>query len=124
VQARSSWAPAPVFPRRENTNQVTVTREHTHRGQGTHPVAAHHMQDHVHGRGELALQCVAGHTTQRGQRLQPSRHLGGGVRVERSGPTLVAGVERGEQLAHFRPPYLSDHQAIRPHPQRLAHQVT
>jgi hypothetical protein len=113
----------PVLPGREHANQVALALQHSHGGQSPLSVASHHVQHHMHGGGELAVQRVARHASQSGQRLQPRGNLGGRVRVQGAGTTLVAGVECGEQLAHLRPPYLPDHQAVRAHPQRLAHQV-
>ena len=39
------------------------------------------------------------------------------------GAAVVAGVQRGEQIDHLGAADLADHDPVRPHPQRLPHQV-
>ena len=60
---------------------------------------------------------------QRGQRLEPGRHVRRRVGVHRAAAALVAGVHRRQQVADLRAADLTDHQPVRPHPQRLADQV-
>ena len=63
AQALFSPSPAAVLPGRENPDQVTIALQHAHGGQAADPVAAHHVQHHVHRRGELAVQRLAWHAT-------------------------------------------------------------
>jgi hypothetical protein len=46
----------------------------------------------------------------------------GPVGVDGPAPTLVPGVERGEQVENLGSPNLTDYQAVRAHPQCLTHQ--
>ena len=43
--------------------------------------------------------------------------------MDGAGTTFVPSVERGEQIHHFRPTYLTDNDAVRPHTQSLFQQV-
>jgi hypothetical protein len=61
---------------------------------------------------------------ERGKGFEASWYLGGVVGVYRPGATVVAGVERGEQIYDLRTAHLADHDPVRPHPQRLPHQVS
>jgi hypothetical protein len=55
--------------------------------------------------------------------LEAGRHLGRTVGVNRSGPTIMSGVESGQKIDDLSTPHLSDDDAVRAHPQRLADQV-
>ena len=57
------------------------------------------------------------------ERLDPGRHVGGRVGVQRAAPALVPGVERGQQVDDLGAAHLADDEPVGPHPQRLPHQV-
>lgn len=78
------------------------------------PAQVHHDLDRA---GELGVHGGDGHARQRSQRLEPGHHLRGRVRVHGAGTTLVAGVERGEELTDLCPADLPHHQTVRTHPQ-------
>ena len=56
------------------------------------------------------------------ERLEPGRHVEGGVGVQGAAAAVVAGVERGQQVDHLGAAHLADHQPVGPHPQRLPDQ--
>ena len=66
---------------------------------------------------------VARHPRQGPEGLDPRRHLGGPVGVQRAHPALVAGVQGREQLADLRAAHLADDEAVGPHPQGLADEL-
>ena len=72
---------------------------------------------------QLGVDGRARHPGQRGERLDPCRNLLGAVGVQRAHPTLVTGVEGGEQLADLRAAHLTDDEPVGPHPQGLADEV-
>ena len=81
------------------------------------------VQQHLHRRRELTVQREAVEASERCQRLEPGRHLGGIVGVDGSRAAVMTGVERGQQVDHLRAAHLADDDPVRSHPQRLPHQV-
>jgi hypothetical protein len=89
--------------------------------------AAVGVADQVHHEGpggrQLAVHGGAVETGRAPQCLDSGRDVLGAVGVQRAGPAAVTGVESAQQRHDLRPPGLADHQPVRTHPQRLAHQV-
>lgn len=56
--------------------------------------------------------------------LKPGRYFRGGIRVHGTRTTVMAGVERSQQVDDFGAPNLADHDAVRPHSQRLPDKLT
>ncbi len=84
-------------------------------------IQVHHCID---GRDDEAVQRLASQTSQGSQRLKARHDVCGGVRVHRSATTLMAGVERSEQVDDFGAPNLADDEAVRAHPQGLPNEVS
>ena len=82
-----------------------------------------HVQHHLHGRGQLAVQRDAVEPAESGKGLEASRHLSGIVGMHRAGASVVAGVESGKQIHDLSAAYLANHDSVRPHPQRLPHEI-
>jgi hypothetical protein len=57
------------MPGRQYPNQVAVAVEYAYGGQASRAPTPHHVQHDVHRCGELAVQGVAWHAAERGQRL-------------------------------------------------------
>jgi len=55
--------------------------------------------------------------------LQSSRHVLRRIRMNCPASAFVTCVHRREEVDHFRPPDLADHQSVRTHSQRLPHQI-
>ena len=85
--------------------------------------AARDVDDDPQRLAQLGVHGIARHPGQGAEGLEPRRHLLGPVGVQRAHPTLVAGVERGEQLAHLGAAHLTDDEPVGPHPQRLPDEV-
>ena len=56
------------------------------------------------------------------ERLEPGRHVDGGVGVQGAAATVVAGVEGGQQVHHLGAADLADDQPVGTHPQGLPDQ--
>ena len=84
---------------------------------------ATHVQHDLDCCGELAVQCRAREPACRREGLHASGHLLRRVGVHGACAAVVAGVQRGEQLADLGAADLPDDQSIGPHPQRLPNEV-
>ena len=69
------------------------------------------------------MQCRTIQPTESGEGFHARRDFHQGIGVDGAGTTFVPSVERGEQIHHFRPTYLTDNDAVRPHTQSLFQQV-
>ena len=99
-------------------------REHADRVEHAVPGGqAAHVQHDLDGRGELAVQRGPGQAAGRGERLHARGHLPRRVGVHGARAAVVAGVERGQQVADLGAADLADDQPVGPHPQRLPDQV-
>jgi hypothetical protein len=81
------------------------------------------MQQHLDGCGQLAVQRSTIETAESAQCLEAGRNFGGIVGMYRAGAAVVPGVQRRQQIDDLGAANLADHDAIRPHPQRLPHQL-
>ena len=80
--------------------------------------------DEVEGVGDLLAQRrvrepEAGHQR---ERLDAPERLGGRAGVDRAERAVVAGRQRGQHVERLRAADLADHDPVRPHPQRVAHE--
>jgi hypothetical protein len=57
------------------------------------------------------------------ERLEPAERVRGRVRVHGGQRSVVARVESGQEVQGFAPPHFTDHDAVRPHAERVAKQV-
>ena len=114
-----------IDEQRGNHNGATVTVvDHTELGDETRSVATTpYMHDCVDRRDELAVQRIATETADGTERFESRRHVGRFVGVNRAAPTLMAGVERGEQVDHFTASHLTDDEPVGSHAQRLPDEV-
>ena len=81
------------------------------------------MQHDLDRGGELAVQRRAGEPAGRGERLHAGRDLLRRVGVHGARAAVVAGVQRGEQLAYLGAADLADDQSVGSHPQGLPDEV-
>ena len=78
--------------------------------------------DGIEGADRLPRDGIDRHAGERAEGLEPGRHVGERVRVQRSRAAVVTGVQRAEQLAQLGAAALPDDEAVGPHPKRLPHQ--
>src|SRR5690606_7458786 len=81
------------------------------------------VQHHLDGGGQLAVQGGAGQTAEGGEGFQTGGDLARGIGVDGTRATVVAGVERGEQVDDLSPADLAHDDAVGAHAQGLPNQV-
>ena len=118
----------PVFIQNKCGNHlrqpVAVAVQHRQRSDATAAVTiAYDVNDQLDGGGELAVQRVTTEPCGQRERLQSRGQRLRGVGVHGAAATVVTGVERGKKIDDLGTPDLADDESVRPHPQRLAHQL-
>ena len=83
-----------------------------------------HVQDDIESGSSQGMHGVARKAGHEAERLESCRKVGGRIGMNRAATALMAGVEGREQVDHLGTAYFADDDAIRPHAQRLAHQIT
>src|SRR5204862_7241257 len=87
---------------------------------GNRPTAE--MDHEADGANQLRVNRRRSHPGQGAERLEPGDDVSRTVGMDGPTPTLVAGVERRQELANLRPSSLTQDQSVGAHAQRLANQ--